>query len=98
MKCWLAGFRQVLRFAIILSLFSVLATNAQQSNPRPRQFPPGTLSRIGDLPSGRLRTHIQGLPLQARQRALDWLRSFHFTELDLKSLEVDSAGGPFYIY
>src|SRR4030095_7247501 len=56
----------------------------------------GTLNRIEELPQGRLRTRIEGLPTPARNRALEWLRSFHFTELDLNSLEADDDGGIFY--
>jgi hypothetical protein len=52
--------------------------------------------RIEDLPAGRLRARIEGLPVQARDRAVAWLNSFHFTPLDLDSLEVDPEGGIFY--
>ena len=69
---------------------------AQPVPARPRQFPPGSVNRIEDLPASRLRRRIEGLPPSARQRALDWLHSFHFTELDLNSLEADSEGGIFY--
>jgi hypothetical protein len=62
----------------------------------PREFPPGTVRRIEDLPPGRLRTQIERLPAQARDRAVAWLGNFHFTDLDLDSLPVDPAGGIFY--
>src|SRR6185503_6068267 len=59
--------------------------------------PPGSLNRIQELPAGRFRARIERLPLQAQQRALAWLRSFHFTEQDLDSLEADNDGGVYYI-
>ena len=31
-----------------------------------------------------------------RERALGWLRGFHFTDLDLECLQVDAEGGVFY--
>ncbi len=54
------------------------------------------MRRIEDLPPGRLRTQIERLPAPARDRAVAWLGNFHFTELDLNSLQVDPAGGIFY--
>lgn len=62
----------------------------------PRDFPPGSVRRIEDLPPGRFRSQIEKLPAPARDRALAWLGGFHFTELDLDSLHVDPAGGVFY--
>ena len=76
---------------------SLPAAKAQQLSPRARQFPPGSLARIEDLPAGRLRTRVESLPAAARQRALERLRSFHFTELDLESLEADDDGEMFYV-
>ena len=64
--------------------------------PGPREFPPGSVRRIEDVPPGRLRTQIERLPGPARDRAVAWLGNFHFTELDLGSLQVDPAGGIFY--
>jgi hypothetical protein len=61
-----------------------------------RDFPKGSVRRTEDLPPGRLRTQIERLPVQARDRAVAWLGNFHFTELDLNSLQVDPAGGIFY--
>jgi hypothetical protein len=97
MDCSIAGLPQVLRRFGILLLFPAAITAAQQTAVQPREFRPGILARIEDLPAGRLRTRIESLPAGARSRALDWLRNFHFTELDLKSLEVDSEGAIFYV-
>jgi hypothetical protein len=78
-------------------LFGAVMAQSQPVPQRPREFPPGTLTRIADLPPSRLRRHIEGLPPAAQQRALAWLQGFHFTELDLNSLETDAAGGIFYV-
>ena len=87
------GWRSASAF-ILLSV--ALARGQQQAGPGGREFAPGVLTRIEDLPAGRLRTRIQGLPETSRQQALDRLRRFHFTELDVQSLEADGDGGIFY--
>lgn len=61
-----------------------------------RQFPPGSLRQPEDLPLGRFRAHLVNLPEAARLHAIEWLRDFHFTELDLNSMQVDASGGIFY--
>lgn len=82
--------------AVVLSgLLEVAA--AQQPRPRPREFPPGALRSLEDLPPSRLRTKIEELPAVARQRAVAWLQEFHFTEHDLESMEADSEGGIYYV-
>jgi hypothetical protein len=65
--------------------------------PAPREFSVGALNRIDQLPVGRLRTHLSGLPPAPQARALQWLQSFHFTEEDLPSLHADREGGIFYV-
>jgi len=78
-------------------IFSLASEALGQQTPlRSRQFPPGTLRRIEDLPAGRFRSQVDLLPANARLRALDWLQRFHFTEIDLDSLHADSQGGVFY--
>ena len=61
-----------------------------------RQFHPGNVRQAQDLPPGRFRERLANLPEAARLRALEWLRDFHFTELDLHSLHIDASGGIFY--
>jgi hypothetical protein len=87
-----AGFLAV--FATVV--FGTVTVAVGQQSPLSRQFLPGTVRQIEDLPPGRLRTQIERLPLAARTRAVAWLAGFHFTPLDLSSLEVDSDGGIFY--
>ena len=85
--------------ALWVMVFVGMAAGAfgQAAPARSREFPPGTLNRIEDLPAGRFRTQIDKLPLAGRQRALEWLQRFHFTELDLDSLHADAEGGIFYV-
>jgi hypothetical protein len=87
--------RRLLASLALLALFPPLIAQAQPVQ-RSREFPPGTISQIADLPVSRLRARLQSLPLAAQQRALGVLRHFHFPELDLNSLDADLEGGVFY--
>lgn len=84
--------------ALGVTLLVAFATESpgQPSPPRDRQFTPGSLRRLEDLPSGRFREQLDRLPGNARLRALDWLQRLHFTELDLDSLHADQDGGVFF--
>lgn len=79
---------------IVLASATVRTGIAQEL--RGGEFARGALQRIDDLPQSRLRDQINQLPLEARQRAVAWLGNLHFTEHDLASMQVDSAGGIFY--
>ncbi len=57
----------------------------------------GALRQVDQLPPSRLRTQINALPVDARERSLRWLQSFHFTEDDLPALHVDQTGGIYYV-
>ena len=87
-------------FWIVICGISLLAggqPNARaQAAPERREFPPGALQRVENLPASRLRTEIERLPLAARERATAWLGDFHFTEQDLPFLHADNSGGIFY--
>lgn len=80
---------------LCLCLFCVTGV-ALASPPSRREFPVGSLNRIDQLPVSKLRTRLEQLPPPAQKRALQRLQSFHFTELDLASLKVDSNGGILY--
>lgn len=51
---------------------------------------------MDELPTGRFRSQLEALPPAVQERALAWLRSFHFTEQDLPSLHADAGGGILY--
>ena len=80
--------------AIAVSTVFVQAQNAPDQHSR--EFPPGTVLKVEDLPPSRLRTHLENLPEGPRRHALEQLKTFHFTELDLNSLDVDEQGDLFY--
>ncbi|HKS38448.1 MAG TPA: M12 family metallo-peptidase, partial [Verrucomicrobiae bacterium] len=84
--------------SVFVGIFLIVAVDAvaQQQAVSVRQFPAGARRRVEDLPAGRLRTQVERLPVQARERALAWLGNFHFTDLDLNSLQADTDGGIFY--
>ena len=78
-------------------LLGICALQAHAQSNSWREFPPGSLNELEDLPVSRLRTELEQMPSSSKERAVQWLRSFHFTEADLPSLHVDSAGGIFYV-
>ena len=77
-------------------LIALTVSMVQPTSAAAREFPPGALKRPQDLPPGRLRARIEQLPQAARERAVAWLQKFHFTDLDLNSLEADTEGGIYY--
>ena len=82
--------------AVLLALAALSFALLAQPAPQAREFPLGSLESIGQLPTSRLRAQLEQLPAAARGRALQWLRSVHFTEGDLPSLHADSNGGILY--
>lgn len=79
-------------------LFAVTSVSvAQPATARPREFPPGALQRLSELPAGRFRSQVEGLRPAARQQALEWLQRFHLPEADTESLQVDEEGGIYYV-
>jgi hypothetical protein len=92
----LIAFRGLFAAAAILCLLAAPGY-AEQSPGRPREFPPGSLKRIDQLPPGRLRSQIELLPDAAQQQALRWLSSLHFSERDLPSMRADAGGGIYFV-
>ncbi|MCL4176706.1 MAG: hypothetical protein KJ072_03030 [Verrucomicrobia bacterium] len=78
--------------ALAVLSFNLLA----QPAPQAREFPPGGFGSLDELPPSRLRNQLEQLPAAAQGRALQWLRSVHFTEGDLPSLHADPNGGILY--
>jgi hypothetical protein len=69
----------------------------QQPSGKGRQFTVGSWTAIEELPLGRIRSRLGQLPPEAQRRALGWLRSFHFTDHDLVTLEADDSGGIYFV-
>src|SRR4051794_30881752 len=80
----------------IVSIWNTVSPARAQNFAAPKQFPPGVIRNVEDLPQSRLRAQIERLPAAARDRAMAWLANFHFTELDLATLQADAEGGIFY--
>ena len=97
MKFVVVLFNKGLRFVGVLSAFFAVIAHAQNLPTKSRQFFPGTVNRAQDLPAGRFRARLEGLPPVARAKALERLREFHFTTQDLKSMDIDVDGGIFYV-
>jgi hypothetical protein len=93
MKCLLAP--SVFRTVLYVIACSSLAATGQQT-PGRREFARGAINGVEDLPASRLRARIEALPAAARARAISRLHNFHFTDLDLNSLEVDQDGSVYY--
>lgn len=75
---------------------AVAVTLAAGEPPQAMEFRPGSVNRLEDLPRGRFRLQVERLALPARERALAWLRGFHFTASDLESIHADAEGGIYY--
>ncbi|HEX5789717.1 MAG TPA: Ser-Thr-rich GPI-anchored membrane family protein, partial [Luteolibacter sp.] len=61
-------------------------------------FGKGAPFALEELPAGKLKTQLQALDPQARGKAMQWLHSFTFGELDaMHHLRADAKGGIFYI-
>jgi hypothetical protein len=89
-----------MRLAAVLSiiLVSVFLTQGEVlAQERGREFRPGAVRVLEDVPPGRLRERIERLPATARERAVAWLGNLHFTSQDLETMEVDRAGGIYFV-
>ncbi|MGZ8937639.1 MAG: zinc-dependent metalloprotease, partial [Limisphaerales bacterium] len=89
-----------IRLAAVLYYASALLLGtsliAQPVPPR-KEFLVGAIRALQEVPAGRLRDQIARLPAGARGRAIAWLGNIHFTELDLKTLQVDTEGGIYFV-
>src|SRR5262245_5952027 len=92
-----AGFPRGFKSVSFLILLTATAAYGQPAALRTRQFPRGTVNRVEDLPTSRFRRQLEQLPATARARSFEWLRDFHFTEIDLDTLHADADGGIFYV-
>ena len=57
----------------------------------------GPLMTLNDLPSGKVKSAVEKLPVEARQRALLKLSRMNFRSFNEASVRVDSEGGIYYV-
>jgi hypothetical protein len=84
-------------FFTCVAIFVGVASASFAQAPVRREFPPGSLKTLEELPASKLRGQLDKLPPAARERALASLKNFHFTDKDLDSMEADAQGGIFYV-
>jgi Viral BACON domain/Metallo-peptidase family M12B Reprolysin-like len=93
------SFRKIFQSGIgllaILFSHSTLGQVSGKASPA-REFAPGTLRRVEELPEGRFRHEFEQLPPNARGRALQWLQELHLPAADVESMHVDQSGGICY--
>lgn len=82
-----------LAWVVVMGLGLVAQGAADQE---PRLFGGGAPFAPTDLPPSRFRNALEQASLQARQRALDWLRDVLFPAADTASLNLDRDGGVYY--
>lgn len=63
-----------------------------------KMFGKGNPFRAEELPPGKLKTNLQALDPQAKEKAMKWLHTFDFDQSDAaKHLRVDNGGGIFIV-
>ncbi len=80
-------------FSVALGL--VVAAGQAGSSPRPL-FDAGSPMSMSLLPAGPLKTSLEALPLDAQNRALEWMQRLSLNQTDLDYLRVDARGGVFF--
>lgn len=98
---WCMSFSHVISFGwaglgFCLVLWGAMPVVAQPVGAGPRSFAPGSVRQARDLPMGRFRRDLERLSPHARQRSIEWLAQFRFSERDLDSLRIDTEGGVYY--
>jgi PKD repeat protein len=93
----LRGWGRSIRSAGKLLLGVAIAHAPAYSQPNEsRMYGAAAPFEIDELPPGILRSALEGLPPQAKARALNWLHEFNFPAADVAFLRVDPQGGVFY--
>jgi len=87
--------------AICLTLLLLLSSGAvfaqgQSADDHGRSYGIGQPKTTQDLPPGQFRKDLEGLPANARGKALGWLQGFSFPAQDVKSLRVNADGAIYY--
>lgn len=80
---------------VVISLFLINGTVFAQGKSiqaKARHFGIGQPKNVQDLPHGKLRKDLLGLPRKAQGKALGWLQRFEFPVEDIASLRVNANG------
>jgi len=91
----LKGFISLLVVLTILSITGPAYAQSEQGK-KSRMFGQGQPQSVAELPAGKLRNRLEGLPSQARGKALRWLQDISFPETDLNLLAIDNEGSVYY--
>lgn len=82
--------------AAIIACLGLTATLAFSEEPVVRMYGRANPFTVDQLPEGTLKTQLQQLTPQAKERAMQWLHGINFNEADAAShLRVDPQGGVF---
>ena len=82
---------------ILLSVTSgALYAQGNSDDSHGRSFGVGQPNTVQDLPPGQLRRSLEGLPANARGKALGWLQEFSFPAEDVKALRAGPDGSIHY--
>lgn len=87
-------FKKNLLAAAIAMALPTIAISAPPENVR--HYGKNAPFLIDDLPTSKVKDKLKALPASKREKAMRWLHSFVFTELDLQHLEIDNEGGVLY--
>lgn len=93
-----AGGHPFLRLAALLACLWAAAPEAQGTGPQRKAFGKRSPFQAQELPEGRLKSGIQKLGPQAREKAMRWLHTFDFGGKDAADhLRVDAGGGIYIV-
>ena len=85
------------KIAIFASLCLLTPLAFAQESPR-KAFGKGNPFNAEELPVGKLKSNLQSLNPQAKEKAMKWLHTFDFSEFDAaEHLRVDDGGGVFIV-
>ncbi len=88
------------KFSISIVVFICLglaSSLAYAQKPARKNFGKGNPFTVKELPAGKLKSKLERLSPTARGKAMKWLHTFTFPEMDaVESLQVDKEGGVYY--
>ena len=92
---------KTLSFSTLIALLACLgiaSSTAHADGSARKAFGKQNPFRAEELPEGKLKTRLQALDPQVKEKAMKWLHSFDFNESDAaEHLRVDNGGGVFIV-